>query len=191
MSKKILIVENDTALSGRMRVQLEQKGFTVQESQDAKGSLETIRRERPDLTVMGVELGQGQNGYILCGKLKKDDDLKAIPLIIVGNPDGFAQHKKLKTRADEYVANKKGDIRLEELVERVGALIGFPEIAVEESLTVGDLVDDEVPAEEISVEESVTMSSSDPDLDMLDAAFDASTDGDKVEEAVTAPPDEA
>lgn len=187
MAKKILIVENDTALAGRMRVQLEQKGFTVQETTDAKNSLDTIRRERPELVVMGVELGQGQNGYILCGKLKKDDDLKAIPLIIVGNADGFAQHKKLKTRADEYVANKKGDMNIQELIDRAGALVGFPEPpAQEETLSAADLMDEEPRSEEIMVEEDSTVGSGDPDLDMLDAAFDASTDS-KEEEAVVAP----
>lgn len=187
MAKKILIVESDSGLSGRMRAQLEQKGFTVQETTDAKNSLETIRRERPELVVMGVELGQGQNGYILCGKLKKDDDLKAIPLIIVGNPDGFAQHKKLKTRADEYVANKKGDMNVGELVDRAGALIGFPEPpAEEETLSAADLMDEDQPkSEEIMVEEDATVGSGDPDLDMLDAAFDASTE--PKEEAVVAP----
>ena len=41
--------------------------------------------------------------------------------LAIGNPDGFAAHRKLKAHADEYVA-KPVDTEL--LVERVGALIG-------------------------------------------------------------------
>uniref|UniRef100_UPI003AFB82B7 Ubiquitin-domain-containing protein,Response regulator FrzS,Vesicle-associated membrane protein 2 n=1 Tax=Myxococcus xanthus TaxID=34 RepID=UPI003AFB82B7 len=123
-SKKILIVESDTALSATLRSALEGRGFTVDETTDGKGSVEQIRRDRPDLVVLAVDLSAGQNGYLICGKLKKDDDLKNVPIVIIGNPDGFAQHRKLKAHADEYVAKP---VDADQLVERAGALIGFPE----------------------------------------------------------------
>src|SRR4051812_22436459 len=104
MSKTILIVESDSDHSQSMRSELEGKGFAVEETQDGKGSIELIRSQRPSLVILAEKLAAGQNGYILCGKLKKDDDLKEIPVVIVGNPDGFAAHRKLKTHADEYVA---------------------------------------------------------------------------------------
>ena len=184
MAKNILIVESDSALSHSMRAELEAHGFAVEETSDGKGSVDLIRRQRPDLVVMEVDLSAGQNGYILCGKLKKDEELKSIPIVIVGNPDGFVQHRKLKTRADDYVAKP---VDTAELVQTVGNLIGFPEVAqeevIEESLSISDLVDlgDEASptgshaaAEEIQVEEDGTVSG-DPDLDMLDAAFGQAT----------------
>src|SRR2546423_1380520 len=150
MSKKILIVESDTRLSGSIRGELEGKGFTVDETSDGKGAVERIRQSRPDLVVLAVDLSAGQNGYIICGKLKKDDDVKSIPVVIIGNPDGFAQHKKLKTRADEYIAKQSGDIDKKQLVERVGGLIGFPdppaasnEVVDDESISLSDLVEAE------------------------------------------------
>ena len=124
MSKNILIVESESALSRTVRAPLQERGFAVQETSDGRGSRELIRRDKPDLVVMEVELSAGQNGYILCGKLKKDDELKQIPIVMVGNADGFPQHKKLKTRADEYVPKP---IDAAALVEMVGNLIGFPE----------------------------------------------------------------
>ncbi len=186
MAKNILIVESDSALSHSMRAELEAHGFPVEETSDGKGSVELIRRQRPDLVLMEVDLSAGQNGYILCGKLKKDEELKSIPIVIVGNPDGFAQHRKLKTRADDYVAKP---VDAAALVQTVGNLIGFPEVSqeevVEESLSISDLVDigDETPtgdypaAEEIQVEEDGTVAG-DPDLDMLDAAFGQATSSD-------------
>ncbi|MBX5480413.1 MAG: response regulator [Myxococcaceae bacterium] len=184
MSRNILIVESDPALSQTMKAELERKGFTVSETSDGKGSIELIRRQRPDLVVMGVELSAGQNGYILCGKLKKDDELKSVPIVIVGNADGFAQHRKLKTRADDYVAKP---VDTTALVNAVGNLIGFPEAAsdeVDESISLSDLVDDDEPqtgefaAEEIAVEEENPGTvQGDPDLDMLDAAFEGATGG--------------
>jgi hypothetical protein len=71
------------------------------------------------------------------------------------------------------------------LVEVVGRIIGFPEapadeVVEDESLSLSDLVDEEepktnelsagdIPPEEIQVDETVH---GDPELDMLDAAFD-------------------
>lgn len=199
MSKKILIVESDSALSSTLREALEAKGFAVDETTDGKGSVEQIRRDRPELVVLAVDLSGGQNGYLICGKLKKDDDLKNVPIVIIGNPDGFAAHRKLKAHADEYVAKP---VDSDQLVERVGALIGFPEVVVgevveDEGLTLDGLTDepmdeplsqDEPLAEEISVDGESSAHAGE-DLDMLDEAFsDMST---PTEEPVVAPPETA
>ncbi|MHB8875964.1 MAG: response regulator [Myxococcaceae bacterium] len=197
MSKTILIVESDSALSRNMRAELEGKGFEVAETSDGKGAPELIRRQHPELVVLAVDLSAGQNGYIICGKLKKDDELKAVPVVIIGNPDGFAQHKKLKTRADEYVAKP---VDLQALVERIGGLIGLPEPVegevVDESLSLSDLVEEEEgqtnemrAPEEISLDTPADdMVQGDPELDMLDAAFDdIATDPTKGKQA---PPEE-
>ncbi|WAM23159.1 response regulator [Myxococcus sp. NMCA1] len=197
MSKKILIVESDTALSATLRSALEGRGFTVEETTDGKGSVEQIRRDRPDLVVLAVDLSAGQNGYLICGKLKKDDDLKNVPILIIGNPDGFAQHRKLKAHADEYVAKP---VDAEQLVERAGALIGFPELPAtedvdDESLTLDALGDEPMTAdfgEEISVETAEEPPVTGEELD-LDAAFgDLSAPEEPPsfeEEVVVAPPE--
>src|SRR5260370_4087103 len=174
MPKKILIVENDRGLSREMKAELEGRGFEVDETADGKKSIELVRRSRPDLVILSVELASGQSGYIICGKLKKDDDLSGIPVVIVGSPDGFVQHSKLKTRADEYVP-KPVDLHL--LVEKVGALLRMPEAdgGADDTSTLEDVVetDDELPVEEISLDDATF--EGDPELDMLDQAFDSST----------------
>jgi DNA-binding response OmpR family regulator/predicted nucleic acid-binding Zn-ribbon protein len=192
MSKKILIVESDTALSGTLREALAARGFTVDETTDGKGCVEQIRRDRPELVVLAVELSAGQNGYLICGKLKKDDELKNVPIVIIGNPDGFAQHRKLKAHADDYVA-RPVDAAL--LVDRVGALIGFPELpatdeVVDESLTLDSLGEEPGGAEEIALETEATVSGN--ELDMLDDAFNDLADPvapPAEEEPVVAPPE--
>ena len=178
MSKKILIVEADSSLAGRMREALEAKGFSAEETSDGKGCLDLVRQQRPELVVLAVELPAGQNGYILCGKLKKDDELKSIPVVIVGSPDGFGQHKKLKTRADEYVAKP---VDLDAFVNTIGGVIGFPESemhteVLEEGISLSDLVEEDSSrmTEELALEpaQDETTVAGDPDLDMLDAVFE-------------------
>ena len=196
MSKNILIVESDTALSANLRQALEARGFAVQETTDGKGSVEQIRRDRPELVVLAVDLSAGQNGYLICGKLKKDDDLKAIPIIIIGNPDGFAQHRKLKAHADDYVAKP---VNADELVDRAGNLIGFPELpageVVDDGLSLGGLdglSEEPVQGEELAIE-GEPLESHGEELALLDNPFGDSMDDPPVtgsiEEPVEAPPE--
>jgi len=199
MSKNILIVESDTALSANLRQALEARGFAVQETTDGKGSVEQIRRDRPELVVLAVDLSAGQNGYLICGKLKKDDDLKAIPIIIIGNPDGFAQHRKLKAHADDYVAKP---VNADELVDRAGNLIGFPELpageVVDDGLSLGGLEgldglsEEPVQGEELAIE-GEPLESHGEELALLDNPFGDSMDDPPVtgsiEEPVEAPPE--
>ena len=83
---------------------------------------------------------------------------RAVPIVIIGNPDGFAAHRKLKTPRGRVRGQARGPAQL---VEKVGALIGLPEVAagetvVDESLSLNELVDEtgarRTVAEEIAVE---------------------------------------
>ncbi len=185
MSKNILIVENDAALSRAMKDKLVARGFEVEETNDGKGCAELIRRTRPELVVLAVDLSAGQNGYIICKKLKSDDELKTVPVIIVGNPDGFGQHKKLKTHADDYLG-KPFDPQA--IVDRAGALIGLPELPAadevveDDSMNLSELLDEEkpgAPVEDISLDgpttNEETVGNNDPDFEMVDAMFDDRT----------------
>ncbi|WP_415829647.1 response regulator, partial [Corallococcus exiguus] len=196
MSKRILIVESDATLATTLQQAMESRGFSAQTTGDGKGSVELIRRERPDLVVLAVDLSAGQNGYLICGKLKKDDELKTVPIVIIGSPDGFAAHSKLKARADEYVAKP---VDTDVLIDRVGGVIGFPEPpasdeVVDESLTLDSL--GEEPAtdfgEEIAVDTGEEPAVAGEDLDMLDDAFSDMSEPvtGTEEEPVVAPPEE-
>lgn len=123
MSKTVLIVEKDLALMKAVREGLEGRGFAVTESTDGKGAPDLIRKQRPDLVVLAVDLDAGQNGYIVCKKLKSDAEVKGVPVVIIGDPKGFESHQKLKTRAEDYLGKP---FEPAALVERVGAAIGFP-----------------------------------------------------------------
>ncbi|MFB1479032.1 response regulator [Corallococcus sp. RDP092CA] len=194
MSKRILIVESDATLATTLQQALEARGFSAQTTGDGKGSVELIRRERPDLVVLAVDLSAGQNGYLICGKLKKDDELKTVPVVIIGSPDGFAAHSKLKARADEYVAKP---VDTDALIERVGGVIGFPEPpasqeVVDESLTLDSLGDEPATdfGEEIAVDTGEEPAVAGEDLDMLDDAFSDMSSDPVAEEPVVAPPEE-
>lgn len=174
MSKTVLIVEKDVALMHAMRDSLKGRGFGVEETTDGKAVPDLVKKTKPDCVVLAVDLDAGQNGYILCKKLKSDDDLKGVPVLIVGDPKGFGQHQKLKTRAEDYLGKP---FEADSIVDRVGALAGYPpepEPASDDgSFDTGSLLDD--AADEISLENATgeeTVGNGDPDFEMVDAMFD-------------------
>lgn len=152
-----------------IREALKGRSFEVEETTDGKGAPELIRKKKPECVVLAVDLDAGQNGYIICKKLKSDDELKGVPVVIIGDPKGFAQHQKLKTRAEEYVGKP---LSTDALVDAVGKLIGFPESApaVDEGFDPGSLLDE---ASEIPLETPLEeVGSGEADLAMVDSMFD-------------------
>ena len=178
MSKTVLIVEKDVALMRTVAQSLSGRGVTVEESTDGKGSPELIRRTKPDCVVLAVDLDAGQNGYILCKKLKSDDELKGVPVIIIGDPKGFAQHQKLKTRAEDYVGKP---LAVDQLVEAVGKIVGFPPVAenAADTFDASSMVDGDgdgaFPVEEVQLDGGTgeqSLANEAADFEMVDAMFD-------------------
>src|SRR5258706_1475921 len=69
------------------------------------------------------------NAFSVCKKLKKDPALKEVPLIIMSSESSdetFEQHRKLRTRAEDYVHKP---IALGDLLARIQPFVPFPLVA--------------------------------------------------------------
>ena len=152
MSKKILLIDSDEAFAQGLSSALNARGFVATVATNSEQGMTMAKSENPDLIVICVE-AQPTNGYMLCTRLKKDDQLKDIPVILTSanaTPDSFEKHKKLKTRAEEYLIKPFGP---QVMLEKVSALLGvrLPPaeeedqiVSVEdEPLGLGDLVEGE------------------------------------------------
>ena len=173
MQKNVLLIESDTSFAHAMSAALESRGYGVRTSPDGKEGFELARALHPDCVVLCVEL-PGLSGYSWCNRLKKDGALKSIPLVITSSeatPETFDQHRKLKTRAEDYLLKP---FQPETLVERVGALVGLPESPPdeEEIVTLEDVELEGAPAQA-----APAPSEEDVDLKMLDDAFDSISRG--------------
>jgi CheY-like chemotaxis protein len=123
---EILLIDAEQPFAGDLSSSLTEKGFSVTQVEDGKAALEKARGSAPDLIVLCVELPK-MSGYSVCNKLKKDDALKKIPLIITSKeatPETFEQHKKLKTRAEEYLLKP---FAADDLMGKMGSHIDLPD----------------------------------------------------------------
>lgn len=188
MPKKILLIENDSAFAAEVSEALERSGFDVRATGDGKDGLDLAREWAPEAVVLCVEL-PGMSGYLTCQKLKRDDALKGIPLVLTSaeaTQETFDKHRTLKARADEYLLKPylPGD-----LLEKLAALVGLPEraraeggeeelVSLEEEMGLEGLSTEPVAdlppfdLESLSDEPSSAATSTDEDLRLLDDAFD-------------------
>ncbi|MBX3193300.1 MAG: response regulator, partial [Labilithrix sp.] len=105
MGQKVLVFESDAAFAGELRNELTKLGCNVQVVDDGNTGLQQASSARPDLILLSIELPR-MNGFSVCNKLKKDPALKDVPLIIMSSESSdetFEQHRKLRTRAEDYV----------------------------------------------------------------------------------------
>jgi CheY-like chemotaxis protein len=174
MAVKILLIESDAAFAAEMSRALEARGLESRVSADGKEGLELARDLRPDAVVLCVELPR-MSGYSICQKLKKDDALKSIPLILTSSeatPETFEAHRKLKARADDYLIKPFGP---RALIDKLGALVELPAAGAGEELVTLDDVEElsgEIPLDGVSSARPAP-AEDDADLKLLDSAFDS------------------
>jgi CheY-like chemotaxis protein len=133
MSKKILLIESDVPFAEELTSALEARGLEVRSTGDGREGYELAKEWGADAIVLCVEL-PGMSGYVICQKLKKDEALKSIPLVITSaeaTPETFEKHKTLKVRAEDYLLKPFSPTAL---IAALGAFIEMPEAPEEDAL---------------------------------------------------------
>ncbi len=84
--KKILIVDDEIEMVEMETVRLKASGYEVMAAHDGKSGLQKVREWKPDLVILDIMLPQ-MNGYEVCAALKKDEQCRKIPIILVSAVD--------------------------------------------------------------------------------------------------------
>jgi len=82
--KKILIIEDEEILLDLIQKKLLQEGYQVDIAKDGEEGLEKIREEKPDLILLDIVMPK-MGGFEVMEEIKKDKELKGIPIIIISN----------------------------------------------------------------------------------------------------------
>jgi DNA-binding response OmpR family regulator/chromosome segregation ATPase len=150
MSIKVLVFESDAAFAGELRNELGKLGCSTCVVDDGSVGLQQASAEKPDLILLSIELPR-MNGFSVCNKLKKDPLLKDVPLIIMSSEssdDTFEQHRKLRTRAEDYIHKP---VAFGELLHHIQSFVPLAGATVDDEVIEGDgiVIDDEISIQSI------------------------------------------
>ena len=115
--KKILIVDDDSALRKLYSVELTTRNFNVVEAQDGREGYSKATTEKPDLILLDVMMPQ-VDGITLLQQIRQNDSLKEIPVIMLTN---FGQENLIQQAFDlgatDYLLKYK--VTQQEMAEKI------------------------------------------------------------------------
>jgi DNA-binding response OmpR family regulator len=114
---KILLVEDDKFLRAVLERKLIAEGFDVISAIDGDEALEKLIFDKPDMILLDVILPK-KSGFVILENIKKDPELKMIPVVIISNLGQQDDIRKgLSLGAIEYFVKAK--VSLEEIIQKI------------------------------------------------------------------------
>ena len=138
---KILIVEDEEALQTLLKYNLEKQGYETVSVMDGKDVIATALAEKPSLILLDWML-PNVSGIDLCREIRKNFDLRKIPIIMLtARGDEADKVKGLSFGADDYMTKP---FSVPELLARIAALLRRvqPILTGQETKMFGDLIID-------------------------------------------------
>lgn len=119
---KILIVDDDNLLRRILSDRLSFKGYEISTAIDGEDGLQKAKLIKPDLIITDVMMPK-MDGFELCKKIREDEIIKSIPVIILTSRDQTADKiKGLKIGGDDYLIKpfdpEELEARIESLLRR-------------------------------------------------------------------------
>lgn len=117
--KKILIVDDDESILDALSFVLEDEGYVVETTQIARETYRKISKFQPDVILLDVLLS-GEDGRVICKKLKTNKETKSIPIIMI-SAHPTAAKSTLEVGANAFVAKP---FELGDLTEKIQQYTG-------------------------------------------------------------------
>jgi len=115
--KKILFIEDESALQKTFGDTLRGEGYKMIPALDGEIGLRLAKSEKPDLILLDLILPR-IHGFEVLKKLKEDKETQAIPIIILTNLEGIGDiEKALELGAETYLI--KAEYSLEEVLQKI------------------------------------------------------------------------
>ena len=118
--KKILVVEDDTLLSGLLTTKLS-TNYTIEYAPTGEAALKMLAENKPDLVILDISL-PGIDGFEVLRRMKADPSTADVHVVILSNvveEDDMAKGKELG--AEEYIV--KVSLTLDEVVNLVKSVM--------------------------------------------------------------------
>lgn len=100
--KKIMIVEDEQDILKMTVFRVKKAGYDVITAPDGAKALELAASEKPDMIFLDLGIPI-YDGYEVCRRLKTDDELKKIPVVILTASSDSVEGKTQEIGADAYL----------------------------------------------------------------------------------------
>ena len=118
--KKILIAEDEKAISDALKLKLSHVGYEVSQAQDGEQALSVLQNGNIDLIILDLMMPK-IDGFAVLEEIKKKN-IKT-PVIVATNLSQEEDEKRvLALGAKDYIV--KSDTTLDEIIKRVQKIIG-------------------------------------------------------------------
>ena len=139
---KLLLVEDDPALSELLEYRFSNEGYEVRTTSDGDEALLLAAEDVPDLVILDWMI-DGTSGIEVCRRLRRDKATAHVPIIMLTAREGEDDRiRGLETGADDYLTKPFSP---RELLARVAAVMRrIRPVLAGETIEVGDLALDPV-----------------------------------------------
>ena len=121
MSKKILFIEDESALQRALTQVLTEEGYQMLSALDGEIGLSLARKEMPDLILLDIVLPR-KNGWQVLEELKRDPATRDIKVVVLSNLEGNEDiERALNAGATTYLV--KTNYQLDEVAEKVKQIL--------------------------------------------------------------------
>lgn len=119
--KKILFIEDESALQKTFETAFKKEGFEMISALDGETGLKLAEKEKPDLILLDLILPKIE-GIEVLKKLKEDEKTKDIPVIVLTNLEDLEKiEKAMELGAKAYLV--KAEFSLQEVVDKVKEIL--------------------------------------------------------------------
>jgi len=133
---KVLVVDDDAALSEMLGIVLRNEGFDSRVVSSGDRALSAVRDYRPDVVLLDLML-PGKDGIDVCREIRAES---GVPIVMLtAKSDTIDVVVGLESGADDYVVKP---FKAKELVARIRARVRRFDDPAPEALTIGDLAID-------------------------------------------------
>lgn len=117
---KVLYIEDEEAMIDLVRLILKPRGFEVIGAEGGQQGLDKVRMEKPDLILLDLMM-PGVDGWEVLRQLRADDELAAIPVIVITVRSRGMDEASGRDIAgvEDYITKPFGQTRLLESIDRV------------------------------------------------------------------------
>ncbi len=103
MPQRVLVVDDEEHILTVTAFRLEKQGYEVLTASDGMVALAMIQEQKPDLVLLDLRL-PGMNGAEVCKRVKEDEALKHIPIILFSASESYRiAEMRSEVSADDFI----------------------------------------------------------------------------------------